>query len=124
MLSVPSERIELQPEKHRLLQDYLISRTLPWTLVDPIYYPREGDSTGILHTKQIANPITPLTAASSSVKYFRSMALTKDFSNWFRTKIRDDIRSPNTRLGENLHASRSVVSLRALIVPDIRHTRG
>jgi hypothetical protein len=48
------------------------------------------------------------------------MALTKDFSNWFRTKIRDDIRSPGTRLGENLHASISVVSLRVLVVPEIR----
>lgn len=48
------------------------------------------------------------------------MALTKDFSNWFRTKLRDDIRSPDTRLGENLYASTSVVSLRALIIPDIR----
>jgi hypothetical protein len=48
------------------------------------------------------------------------MALTKDFSNWFRIKIRDAIRNPDTSLGENLHASKSVVSQRASIVPDIR----
>jgi hypothetical protein len=48
------------------------------------------------------------------------MALTRDFSNWFRTKIRDDIHSLDTKLGEHSHASTSVVSLRAFIVPDIR----
>jgi hypothetical protein len=45
------------------------------------------------------------------------MALTQEFSNWFRKKIRDDVRDPDTKLGENLHALMSVVLLRTFIVP-------